>query len=86
MKGLIINYRRGLKTQTPRQYIIEVEGISTKNATEKLRGKKVVWKTKAGKSMAGKIMQAHGAKGAVRAKFDKGLPGQAIGTKVEISD
>ena len=85
MKGLIINYRRGLKTQTPRQYIIEVEGISTKNATEKLRGKKVVWKTKAGKSMIGKIMQAHGAKGAVRAKFEKGLPGQAIGTKVEIS-
>lgn len=85
MKGLIINYRRGLKTQTPRQYIIEVEGISTKSATEKLRGKKIVWKTKAGKSMIGKIMQAHGAKGAVRAKFEKGLPGQAIGTKVEIS-
>ncbi|MBN1940784.1 MAG: 50S ribosomal protein L35ae, partial [Candidatus Diapherotrites archaeon] len=26
----------------------------------------------------------HGDKGAVRAKFDSGLPGQAIGSKVEI--
>ena len=85
MKVLIVNYRRGLKTQTPSQCIIEVEGISTKTATEKLRGKRIVWKTKAGKSIAGKIMQAHGARGAVRAKFEKGLPGQAIGTKVEIS-
>ena len=85
MNGLIVNYRRGLKTQTANQYIIEVEGIKTKASTEKLRGKKVVWKTKSGKSIVGKIMQAHGGKGAVRAKFEKGLPGQALGTKVEVS-
>ncbi|HIH21790.1 MAG TPA: 50S ribosomal protein L35ae [Candidatus Diapherotrites archaeon] len=85
MKALIVNYRSGYKTQTANQYILEVEGIKTKAETEKLRGKTVVWKTSKGKPIVGKIVQAHGNKGAVRARFNKGLPGQAIGTKVEIS-
>ena len=29
-------------------------------------------------------MKEHGNKGAVRVKFEKGLPGQAISTKVKI--
>jgi len=84
MNGFIVNYRRGLKTQTDNQYIIEVEGVSSKAAAEKLRGKKAVWKTSAGKAITGKIMQVHGSKGAVRARFEQGLPGQAIGTKIEV--
>ena len=84
MQGFIVNYRRGLKTQTDNQYIIEVEGIKSKAAAEKLRGKKAVWKTSSGKAITGKIMQVHGAKGAVRARFEQGLPGQAIGTKIEV--
>jgi len=85
MQGLIVNYRIGLKTQTANQYIIKVEGISTKAESQKLRGKKVIWKTSKARAINGKVMQSHGSKGAVRARFEKGLPGQAIGTKVEIS-
>jgi large subunit ribosomal protein L35Ae len=85
MQGLIVNYRGGLKTQTANQYIIEPEGSKSKASAAKLAGKKVVWKTSKGKPIVGKIMQAHGNNGAVRAKFSKGLPGQALGTKVEIS-
>lgn len=84
MQGFIVNYRRGLKTQTANQYIIEVEGVKSKAEAEKLRGKKAVWKTVSGKLISGKIMQAHGSKGAVRARFEQGLPGQAIGTKIEV--
>lgn len=85
MNGLIVNYRRGLKTQTASQYIIEPEGVKSKAQAAKLAGKKVVWKTSKARIITGKITQAHGSNGAVRAKFSKGLPGQALGTKVEIS-
>ena len=35
--------------------------------------------------IVGKISKAHGNGGAVLARFDKGLPGQAVGTEVDIS-
>ncbi|MFA4983551.1 MAG: 50S ribosomal protein L35ae, partial [Candidatus Micrarchaeia archaeon] len=38
-----------------------------------------------GKEIIGKVSKAHGNSGAVLARFDKGLPGQAIGTEVEIA-
>lgn len=84
MKGIIVNYRRGRHTQHPRQYIIEVEGIDSKQEATKLLGKKVEWKTPSGKILRGKLISTHGNKGRLRAKFRKGLPGQALGTKVEI--
>ena len=46
-------------------------------------GQKVVWKG-ANKTHVGKIAGFHGKKGVVRAKFKKGVPGQAIGTVVEL--
>jgi ribosomal protein L35AE/L33A len=36
-------------------------------------------------SFIGKIMGLHGKKGVVTAKFHKGVPGQAIGERVELS-
>jgi large subunit ribosomal protein L35Ae len=48
-----------------------------------LLGQKVVWKG-ANKMLVGKIIGFHGKKGVVRAKFKKGVPGQAIGTAVEL--
>ena len=46
-------------------------------------GQKVVWKG-ANKPLVGKIIGFHGKRGAVRAKFKKGVPGQALGTPVEL--
>ena len=40
----------------------------------------------AGKTINGKIAGPHGNKGLVRAIFEKGLPGQAITTKVEVKE
>ena len=84
MKGIVMNYRRGRHTQNPHQMIIKVEGINSREEAEKLVGKEVVWKSPSGKELRGKITAPHGNKGAVRARFEKGLPGQAIGTEVEI--
>jgi len=86
MHGILKNYRRGRNTQHPTQYIVEVDGIETRAKASTLNGKKVTWKSVAEKAITGKIMAAHGNSGAVRVKFDKGLPGQAIGTRVSVSE
>jgi len=65
--------------------VVKVEGVDKKEDVKKVVGKKVVWTSPAGKKISGTITQAHGGKGAVRVLFsEKGLPGQAIGTKVDI--
>jgi len=84
MEGSVVNYRKGRHTQNTSQAVIKVHGFNKKEDANELKGKKVVWKSPKGKELIGRILKAHGNKGAVLAKFDKGLPGQAIGTKVSI--
>jgi large subunit ribosomal protein L35Ae len=82
--GRVIQFRRGKKTIHERHFLIEIENVSNKEQAEKFVGKSVIWKSPAGKEIAGKIAAPHGCKGVVRAIFEKGLPGQAVTTKVEI--
>ena len=84
MKGKVIQFRRGRKTIHEKHFLIEVEGCKVRKDAEKFVGKKVIWKSPAGKIIKGKIASAHGNKGVVRAIFEKGLPGQAITKEVEI--
>ncbi len=86
MKGIIVNYRRGRHTQNPYQMIVKVEGVGSKEEAEKLVGKQVVWETPSGKQISGRVAGAHGNKGAVRVRFEKGMPGQAIGTEVHVHE
>lgn len=81
--GKVIQFRRGKKTIHERHFLIDV-GATTRKDAEKFVGKKVEWKSPAGKVILGKISSAHGNKGIVRAIFEIGLPGQAITTGVEI--
>jgi large subunit ribosomal protein L35Ae len=82
--GKVIQFRRGKKTITEKHFLIEIEGVSKKEEAQNFVGKNVVWKSPAGKEINGRIAATHGNKGVVRAIFEKGLPGQAITTKVEI--
>lgn len=84
MKAWIVNYRMGRHTQNPRQMIVKVEGVEDREAAAKLKGKQVIWTSPAGKEMEGEVKGPHGNKGAVRAKFKKGLPGQSVGTQAEV--
>lgn len=84
MKGKVIQFRRGRKTIHERHFLIEVPGTSNRKEAEKLVGKNVEWKSPAGKIIKGKISGAHGNKGLVRGIFEKGLPGQAVTTDVEL--
>ncbi len=84
IKGKIIQFRRGRHVIHERHFLIEIDEVETRKDAEKFVGKEVEWKSPAGKVIKGKISSAHGNKGVVRAIFEKGLPGQAVTTKVEI--
>jgi len=86
MKATILSYRRGRHTQTTNQVLIEMEGVDSRALASKFIGKRIVWKTPSKKEIYGKITQPHGNKGVLRARFSRGLPGEAIGTKAEILD
>jgi large subunit ribosomal protein L35Ae len=85
--GKVIQFRQGRKTQKPRHFLIEIPGIDSREKAAEFANKKVVWKSTGKEStiISGKISSAHGRNGVVRAIFEKGLPGQAIGTDVEIN-
>ncbi len=85
MKATIVNFRSSRHRQTYNHLVLNVEGIDSKEKAEKLVGKTVVWTSPAGKEIKGKISAAHGNKGAVRAIFEKGMPGQAVGSEVVVS-
>ncbi|MBU0979752.1 MAG: 50S ribosomal protein L35ae [Nanoarchaeota archaeon] len=86
MQGTIVNFKGGRHTQIGNQMIVKIEGVDSKDKAAALVGKKVVWKTP-GKSedIKGEVRSAHGNSGALRVLFERGMPGQAIATKVEIS-
>lgn len=86
MKGKVIQFRRGRHVIHERHFLIEIPGVTDRESASKLVGKEVTW-TSPGKNkkiIKGKISAPHGNKGVVRAIFERGLPGQAITTKVEI--
>jgi large subunit ribosomal protein L35Ae len=82
--GKVIQFRRGKKTITERHFLIEIKDVNSREKAEKFVGKEVIWKSPAKKEIVGKISGAHGNKGVVRAIFERGLPGQAITTEVNI--
>jgi large subunit ribosomal protein L35Ae len=78
MEALIMNFRQGRHNQKPNQMILKVPGVETKEKATKFVGKKVTYTTPSGKKITGQVSAPHGNKGAVRALFEKGLPGQSL--------
>jgi len=83
MKGKVVQFRRGLKRIHERHFLLNVD-VSSREDAGKFVGKEVVWTSPAGKEIKGKISSGHGNNGLVRAIFEKGLPGQARNTEVEV--
>jgi large subunit ribosomal protein L35Ae len=84
MEGIIASFRRNRHTTSSNHMIVEVDGVDRKDKAVSLVGKEVLWKSPAKKEIKGKVASTHGNKGAVRVIFEKGMPGQSIGTKVAI--
>lgn len=83
MKGILVQFRRGRHRIHEKHYLIDL-GMNTREEAKKLIGKMVSWKSSGGKIISGKISDAHGNKGLVRAIFETGLPGQAVTTEIEV--
>jgi large subunit ribosomal protein L35Ae len=78
-----MNYRIGIRTQMSHECLVQFSDIVSSALAGHLIGRKVVWKGEK-KQFVGRIVGFHGKNGAVRVKFRKGIPGQALGTIVEL--
>jgi large subunit ribosomal protein L35Ae len=86
MEAQIIQFRRGKTTHWNNQMIAVVDGVKNKEEATKLLKKNVIWQSpgKKEKVINGVVKATHGNSGALRIHFEKGMPGQAVGTKIQI--
>lgn len=84
LEGVIVNYRMGPRTQKPRECLIKFPSIGSRSETSKIIGRKIAWTDGKKNTIVGVILSPHGNNGLVRARFRRGLPGQALGTIVRI--
>ncbi|MEM2536671.1 MAG: 50S ribosomal protein L35ae, partial [Candidatus Bathyarchaeia archaeon] len=70
IRGIVVNYRVGPKTQRSKECIIQFPHITSVSEASRLIGRKVAWKNGETK-IIGKIVDLHGKKGLVRARFRK---------------
>jgi len=83
LRGFIISYRRGPKTQKPKECLLKFPHITSPSEASSLIGRRVAWPV-GDRKCIGKIIALHGRRGIVRARFRKGVPGEALGSPVEI--
>jgi large subunit ribosomal protein L35Ae len=81
--GTVVNYRIGIRTQMSKWCLIQIMGENTVSKAGQLVGRKMIMKF-GKKSFIGRIVCVHGKKGVVKVKFQKGIPGQALGARVEL--
>jgi len=78
-----VNYRIGIGTQNPKECLIQFAHVNSVSLAGQHVNRKVVWK-QGNVKLIGKIAGPHGKNGVVKVKFQKGVPGQALGTTVEL--
>jgi large subunit ribosomal protein L35Ae len=83
MNGIIVQFRRSRHRIKEKHYLLDL-GYTSREDAKKAIGQIVSWKSESGKVISGKVSDAHGNKGLVRAIFESGLPGQAVTDKVEL--
>lgn len=85
MKGIVVQFRRGRHRIHEKHYLLDL-GATSRDEAKKFAGKQVSWTSPSGKVITGKISDAHGNKGLVRAIFERGLPGQSIATEITLGE
>ena len=81
--GVVTSYRRGPKTQQSRYLILLIHGVESKRDASKFIGRRVEYRLPR-KVLSGRIIRVHGKTGKVLVRFNKGPPGQILGSKVVI--
>lgn len=82
LRGVVVNYRMGPKTQRSKECIVQFASVKSAKQAARLIGRKVAWPV-GERKIRGKIVAVHGKSGLVRVRFRKGLPGQT-GVLIEI--
>ncbi|MCE4616553.1 MAG: 50S ribosomal protein L35ae [Aeropyrum sp.] len=83
IKGVIMGYARGTNTQYTSYALVKV--LDTPERVGRVLGGIAIYKDKHGNSYRGRILKLHGRRGGVvLVRFNRGLPGQAIGGLVYI--
>ncbi len=83
LQGIIVSYRSGPRTQSSKECILRFPGVESVGEAARLIGRRVAWPV-GERKIRGKIVGLHGSNGFVRVRFRKGVPGQALGSTVEI--
>jgi len=81
-EGVILRYRLGRKAQYPRECLIKVPELEPAEAGGMV-GRRVSWPADR-PEIHGVIVGLHGRRGTLRARFNRGVPGQALGSRVRI--
>ncbi|XP_055902806.1 60S ribosomal protein L35a [Eupeodes corollae] len=98
-KAVFTGYKRGLRNQHENQSILKIEGCRRKEHGKFYVGKRCVYVYKAQtrkcvpqhperktrlRAIWGKVTRLHGNTGSVRARFNRNLPGHAMGHRIRI--
>ena len=87
-----MGFKRAQRAQHEQQALVKIQGVNDRKSSAFYFGKRVAYiyrakNTKNGtnfKCIWGKVMQAHGNSGTVRAKFAKNLPPRAISGNLRV--
>ena len=79
--GIVTGFRGNRHRQDTYQTIVRIDGVDD---PKKLVGARVVWRRKDGLQIRGKVVASHGRGPAVRVRWSRGFPPQAIGSHVTI--
>mmetsp|Transcript_16403 Transcript_16403/g.29048 ORF Transcript_16403/g.29048 Transcript_16403/m.29048 type:complete len:140 (+) Transcript_16403:53-472(+) len=91
VKAVFFAYKGGMKNQHQGTSLLKLKDVHTKEDARFYLGKRLVYIYKASKAnkagskyrtIWGKVTRTHGNNGAVRAKFKKNLPAQAMGQTI----
>ncbi len=78
--GTVVAFRQSKFKQDSYQTVVD---LAQPDQAEKLLGARVVWARADGLKILGRVVARHGRRGAVRVRWDRGFPSQALGTQVK---
>ncbi len=81
LSGTVTSFRQNKHRQDSHQTIVH---MASKEDAGKVMGARVVWLRKDGLQILGRVVASHGSKGAVRVRWRRGFPPQALGSQVKI--